>query len=178
MTQHLRNCYLNNFAEIKSFVFKKFDKQNLFQLACADITERFNLTLFMGTILLVGVVQAGSLWREMIHGFTYTIMGMIVCESTADWIKHAFITKFNHIDAAVYADYTRILRKDVLSSRRDLSLMDRTVAITRRVGLSQIPLTCVFLRYIWLIFERTKQLAQGPKPGGDPTSCPPAKSSS
>ena len=67
----------------------------------------------------------------------------------------SYCSKFNHIDAAVYADYTRILRKDVLSSRRDLSLMDRTVAITRRVGLSQIPLTCVFLRYIWLIFENT-----------------------
>ena len=34
---------LNNFAEIKSFVFKKFDKQNLFQLSCSDITERFQL---------------------------------------------------------------------------------------------------------------------------------------
>ena len=34
---------LNNFAEIKSFVFKKFDKLNLFQLSCSDITERFQL---------------------------------------------------------------------------------------------------------------------------------------
>ena len=29
-----------NFAEIKSSVFKKFDKRNLFQLACSDIIER------------------------------------------------------------------------------------------------------------------------------------------
>jgi Eukaryotic membrane protein family len=34
---------LNNFGEIKSFVFKKFDNQNLFQLSCADVTERFQL---------------------------------------------------------------------------------------------------------------------------------------
>ena len=34
---------LNNFGEIKSFVFKKFDNQNLFQLSCSDVTERFQL---------------------------------------------------------------------------------------------------------------------------------------
>jgi hypothetical protein len=34
---------LNNFGEIRSFVFKKFDKQNLFHLSCSDITERFQL---------------------------------------------------------------------------------------------------------------------------------------
>lgn len=38
---------LNNFAEIKSFVFKKFDKQNLFQLSCSDITERFQLVIIV-----------------------------------------------------------------------------------------------------------------------------------
>lgn len=142
---------LNNFAEIKSFVFKKFDKQNLFQLACADVTERFNLTLFMSTILLVGAVQAGDLWREHVVDFMNPIMWMIGCEAGADWIKHAFITKFNHLDASVYDDYFRLLRKDVLDCRRDKAMLDRTYAITRRVGLSQIPLTCTFLRYMWLI---------------------------
>jgi hypothetical protein len=41
---------LNNFAEMKSFVFKKFDSNNLFQLACSDITERFQMALFLGEI--------------------------------------------------------------------------------------------------------------------------------
>jgi hypothetical protein len=144
---------LNNFAEIKGFVFKKFDKQNLFQLACADVTERFNLTLFMGTIFLVGVVQAGDAWLEVVKSFAYTILWMVLCEAGADWIKHAFITKFNHIDSSVYEDYFRLLRKDVLNCRRDKGMLDRTYAITRRVGLSQIPLNCVFLRYLWLIIK-------------------------
>ena len=53
---------LNNFAEIKSFVFKKFDNKNLFQLSCSDITERFqlvscllqfNLSFFNSRLLIV-----------------------------------------------------------------------------------------------------------------------------
>ena len=144
---------LNNYAEIKSFVFKKFDKQNLFQLSCADITERFNLTLFMATIFFVGVVQAGEMWREVVYTFFTTIIIMVFCEASADWIKHAFITKFNGIDSGVYDDYARILRKDVLSSQKDLIIQDRTFNIARRMGLSQIPLTCCFLRYMWLVFS-------------------------
>ena len=38
---------LNNFAEIKSSVLKKFDSGNLFQLACSDISERFKCFCFI-----------------------------------------------------------------------------------------------------------------------------------
>ena len=31
----------NNFVELKGSVFKKFDARNLFQIACADVVERF-----------------------------------------------------------------------------------------------------------------------------------------
>ena len=31
----------NNFAEIKTSVFKKFDENNLFQVASSDVTERW-----------------------------------------------------------------------------------------------------------------------------------------
>jgi len=53
---------LNNFAEIKSFVFKKFEKQNLFQLACADITERFNITLFIALIVPASESEGDAPW--------------------------------------------------------------------------------------------------------------------
>eukprot|EP01052_Picozoa_sp_SAG31_P018542 SAG31_NODE_1317_length_8836_cov_3.151311_7_plen_158_part_00 len=33
----------NNFVELKGSVFKKFEKDNLFQIAYADMTERFQL---------------------------------------------------------------------------------------------------------------------------------------
>jgi hypothetical protein len=36
-----------NFAEIKTSVFKKFDANNLFQVASSDVTERFKLFVFV-----------------------------------------------------------------------------------------------------------------------------------
>ena len=147
---------LNNFAEIKSFVFKKFDKQNLFQLACSDITERFQLTLFLTIITCVAFAQSGSFeagWSEVARSHSYIIMGMLMGESVADWIKHAFISKFNFIDASVYDDFMRVLRKDILNSHKDKVILNHTYAITRRVGLSQIPLGCVAVRYFNLAFS-------------------------
>ncbi|KAL7752672.1 hypothetical protein RI367_001674 [Sorochytrium milnesiophthora] len=37
----------NQFVEIKSNVFKRFEAENLFQLSCSDIVERFNLSTFL-----------------------------------------------------------------------------------------------------------------------------------
>jgi hypothetical protein len=147
---------LNNFAEIKGFVFKKFDKTNLFQLACSDITERFQLVLFLSTILVVSCVQAGPDWGQAVRDHLFVIFLMYSGECLSDWIKHAFISKFNHIDASVYDDFSRVLRKDILGYQKVKekgSVLDRTYAITRRVGLSQIPLVVVTIRYLnlaWL----------------------------
>eukprot|EP00605_Chrysophyceae_sp_TOSAG23-4_P001907 GSChrysophyteH1.ASY1.ANO1.2105.1 assembled CDS len=140
---------LNNFAEIKSFVFKKFDRTNLFQLACSDITERFQITLYLSAIVFVALVQAGDEWMDIVPQQVFIMIMMYAGECLSDWIKHAFISKFNHIDASVYEDYSRVLRKDILSYQKDKEKgVDRTYAITRRVGLSQIPLACVTIRYL------------------------------
>ena len=61
---------LNNFGEIKSFVFKKFDNKNLFQLSCSDVTERFQL---------VSAAQYQIAWHHLHH--IYHLMLRI--ESTA-----------------------------------------------------------------------------------------------
>lgn len=39
---------------------------------------------------------------------------VIVSEMLVDWLKHAFITKFNHVRASVYERFTDVLAKDVL----------------------------------------------------------------
>ena len=59
-------------------------------------------------------------------------------KAIADWIKHAFISKFNHISANVYDDFARVLRKDVLNCHKDKVILDQTYAITKRVGLAQV----------------------------------------
>ena len=47
----------NNFMELKASVFKKFEAENLFQVACSDAVERFQLGLFL---LLIGVQELRS----------------------------------------------------------------------------------------------------------------------
>eukprot|EP00494_Astrolonche_serrata_P034135 UN34404 len=40
----------NNFQELKSSVFKKFPKEVMLQITCSDISERFQLIIFMFNI--------------------------------------------------------------------------------------------------------------------------------
>src|SRR5271170_5822965 len=58
----------NQFVEIKGTVFKKFEKENLFQMSCAgkliseifsdiDIIERFHLSLLLTLILLRNLIE-------------------------------------------------------------------------------------------------------------------------
>lgn len=51
----------NQFVEIKSTVFKKFEKENLFQLTCADVVERFQLWLMLLIIASRNIVEMGGL---------------------------------------------------------------------------------------------------------------------
>lgn len=47
----------SQFSEIKSTVFKKFDREGLFQNACADLTERFQLLTYLFLIGLRNLVE-------------------------------------------------------------------------------------------------------------------------
>ncbi|KAJ1974196.1 hypothetical protein H4R34_004807 [Dimargaris verticillata] len=53
----------NQFAEIKSNVFKRFEKENLFQICCSDIVERFQIGVSLAIITLKNGIElsAGSL---------------------------------------------------------------------------------------------------------------------
>ena len=81
---------LNNFAEIKSFVFKKFDKQNLFQLSCSDITERFQLVSRCFCIIICHVY---SEWLCFV--FVYLIMLLHQLLAKAHAYPVVDINKFN-----------------------------------------------------------------------------------
>lgn len=152
---------LNNFSEMKSFVFKKFDSNNLFQLACSDITERFQITLFLSIIILVALAQAGLGWLEVLPKLLRVGFLMMAAECLIDSMKHAFINKFNGIDASVYLDFGYVLRGDILTNQKDKIILDHTYIVTRRMGLSQvrvIALPCLILsllrinlmnRFLW-----------------------------
>jgi hypothetical protein len=47
----------NNFAEMKTSVFKRFEKKHLFQLTCSDMVERLKLLLFLFLIMVLNITQ-------------------------------------------------------------------------------------------------------------------------
>jgi hypothetical protein len=186
----------NQFVEIKSTVFKKFEKENLFQLTCADVVERFQLWLMLTIIAWRNIVETGGLNRglsafspsssmfattsassgsnplltqaipprssssilprsfELVPALftsltTYAptighIFGPFVVvlgsEMIVDWLKHAYINKFNNTRPTIYGRFLDVLAKDYYSN----AFGDQD--LTKRLGLPLIPLSCLFIR--------------------------------
>jgi hypothetical protein len=133
----------NQFVEIKGAVFKRFEKENTFQLTCADIVERFQLWIMLIIIGMRNVVEVGGLsvpgagsedsgpssiplHTSSILPASFTILPswlwsgevlspfivVLGSEMVVDWIKHAYINKFNNIKPAFYGRVLDILCKD------------------------------------------------------------------
>lgn len=166
----------NQFVEIKGAVFKKFEKENLFQLTCADVVERFQLWLMLLIIALRNIVEVGGLsinfagasaspaesfsanttasplrgmgliphsfsllprWTGQVLGPFMIVLGS---EMLVDWLKHAYITKFNNVKPNIYGRFLDVLAKDYYSH----AFADQN--LTKRLGLPVIPLSCLFIR--------------------------------
>ncbi|PGH14312.1 hypothetical protein AJ79_03134 [Helicocarpus griseus UAMH5409] len=184
----------NQFVEIKSTVFKKFEKENLFQLTCADVVERFQLWLMLTIIASRNIVETGifsfggglslfasktaspstngttfvtpprtassilpqaftilpsSLLSSLskVNSFLPTIghllgpfLVVLGSEMLVDWLKHAYINKFNNTRPAMYSRFLDILTKDYYTN----AFADQN--LNRRLGLPVIPLACLFFR--------------------------------
>ncbi|KZV82134.1 DUF747-domain-containing protein [Exidia glandulosa HHB12029] len=159
----------NQFVEIKGSVFKKFEKDNLFQITCADIVERFQLALMLASVAFRNFIEVtgstfdfgdtgGSLlvlpksfnWvqgRNVVYTVFYPVMTVLLSEVVVDWLKHAFITKFNHIRPSVYERYTDVLCRDLASgsalSRRRAqkhTYVDQSPLVARRLGFAALPM--------------------------------------
>lgn len=48
--------------------------------------------------------------------FAQPLFTVLLSETLVDWLKHAFITKFNHIRPSVYERYTDVLCRDLASA--------------------------------------------------------------
>lgn len=135
-----------NFAEIKSTVFKKYNKAALFKITVSDICERFKLFLFLSLILLLNVCQ-GMEYSDFV-GYL-KICGLVYCaELTSDWIKHSFITKFNFLESKVYPQYSLLLAGDVTGLGHENLNIDHSHAVVKRIGFAQIPCIVVTMRFL------------------------------
>jgi hypothetical protein len=162
----------NQFVEIKGTVFKRFEKENLFQITCADIVERFQLWLMLLIIAMRNIVEVGGLsiqgsqfwWGSGLSAgnatstapftaasilpMSFTIfpkwIGQVLnpfllvlgSEMFVDWLKHAYITKFNQVKPEVYGKFLDVLAKDYYSDVRPSESSRFTVwKLIKRVGL-------------------------------------------
>jgi len=82
-----------HFYELKSLVFKRFDERQIFQIASADVVERFVMVLDIGMVLVQG---------QTTPSVRYWFVVMVVSEVFVDWFKHMFISKFNKVDRLTY----------------------------------------------------------------------------
>jgi hypothetical protein len=135
-----------NFAEIKSTVFKKYNKATLFKITASDICERFKLALFLFLVLMLNASQGMD--QKMLYNYL-SMCGIVVgSEWLSDWLKHSFITKFNYIASGVYSEYSLLLAGDVSGFGHEGENLDKSHAVVKRLGLAQIPLVCVTTKYL------------------------------
>uniref|UniRef100_A0A914VZ59 Uncharacterized protein n=2 Tax=Plectus sambesii TaxID=2011161 RepID=A0A914VZ59_9BILA len=79
---------------------------------------------------------------EMVPDLAMVVLG----ELLVDWLKHAFITKFNEIPAEVYKDFTITIAYDVVKSRDEDAFSDHSDQVSRRMGFIPIPLSILLIR--------------------------------
>jgi hypothetical protein len=87
----------NNFAEIKSAMFKKNTVENLFQHLCSDMVERVQHIVCIAVILLRHAHSEGFGTVEPLDLAT-----ILAFEVLVDFAKHFFIARFNRIELSVY----------------------------------------------------------------------------
>jgi len=142
----------NNFIEIKGSVFKRFEKNNLFQVTCADVRERFHLFWLLYIVLIRNLSQ--HQWN-VVHLFEilpYVAMIMIA-EFFIDWMKHAFIIKFNNLTVDIYPEYRQILAEDYIRAKHPTNPIEFGDQISRRMAYSPLPLAAVVIHITLISFK-------------------------
>ncbi|CAL8286346.1 unnamed protein product [Arctogadus glacialis] len=137
----------NNFVEIKGSVFKKFEKNNLFQMSNSDIKERFTNYILLLIVCLRNMEQFS--WNpDHLWVLCPDVIMVIASEVAVDIIKHAFITKFNDISADVYGEYRASLAFDLVSSRQKNAYTDYSDSVSRRMGFIPLPLALLLIKVV------------------------------
>uniref|UniRef100_A0A3P9M3F9 Transmembrane anterior posterior transformation 1a n=1 Tax=Oryzias latipes TaxID=8090 RepID=A0A3P9M3F9_ORYLA len=131
----------NNFVEIKGSVFKKFEKNNLFQMSNSDIKERFTSYVLLLIVCLRNMEQFS--WNpEHLWVLLPDVFMVVYSEVAVDIIKHAFITKFNDIPADVRSHSAALDRRTAVVFVCVIlqAYTDYSDSVARRMGFIPLPL--------------------------------------
>ncbi|CUG86803.1 transmembrane protein, putative [Bodo saltans] len=115
----------NNFFEIKTVIFKKFVRESLFQVYCADALERIQLVVFLCCVILQHFNTDGSGTLEITD-----VLTVVASELLVDFLKHYFVATFNGVSLSLYRSYHQVLMFDVAADH-----------LLWRLG-EKVPLTC------------------------------------
>lgn len=110
----------NNFVELKSHIFKKFPKDQLFQIACKDIQDRFEI-FYYGFVIAIQNV------RSAVFGLSefLSILTVFIAEVITDATKHAFIAKYNDISHDIFQKFRIILCSDLSKNAQKVCLLSK-----------------------------------------------------
>ncbi|XP_078429467.1 POLLEN DEFECTIVE IN GUIDANCE-like protein isoform X2 [Wolffia australiana] len=134
----------NNFAEIKSNVFKRVSKDNIHSLVCHDIVERFHIAAFVLFIFTQNILESEGSW---FGGFISNVMLVYMCEVLIDIIKHSFLAKFNEIKPVTYSEFLEDLCKQILNiqpedGRKNLTFIPLAPACVNRNRTKSLTGSC------------------------------------
>jgi len=111
------------------------------------VRERFHLFVLL-FIVVVQTMKEYS-WREERFWVLLPDCAMVlVAEVFVDWVKHAFITRFNELPVGVYRDYTTSLAYDTAQARQRHAVSDHSDLVARRMGFIPLPLGVVMVRVL------------------------------
>ncbi|KAL8715805.1 MAG: hypothetical protein Q9220_000472 [cf. Caloplaca sp. 1 TL-2023] len=161
----------NQFVEIKGTVFKKFEKENLFQLTCADVVERFQLWLMLTIIALRNLIETGGLdFTSYASTTTHNIASSSSPLSSTNIIPRSFNLFWNGfpllqpfvlvLGSEAFVDWIKHCyitkfnntKPTIYDRFHDILAKDyysnafADQNLTRRLGLPVIPLSCLFIR--------------------------------
>ena len=95
-------------------------------------------------------------WREeSFWSLAPDCLLVLGAEILVDWVKHAFITRFNDLPAEVYHDYTISLAYDLAQTKQKYAFSDHSDIVTRRMGFIPLPLGVVMLRVVYTSVKST-----------------------
>ncbi|GIX64255.1 eukaryotic membrane protein, putative [Babesia caballi] len=120
----------NNFAEIKTTVFKKYNETSLFTIVAMDTVERFHLC-FDVTMVFFKMCTVQSPVNAYVKVLKW-LTQMLMLEMLIDYFKHSFLLKFNKLPGEILKRYTEVLMGDILLSRCQ-HLRERIVKFDFRV---------------------------------------------
>ncbi|KAG9150754.1 hypothetical protein Leryth_002915 [Lithospermum erythrorhizon] len=106
----------NNFAEIKSNVFKRFSKDNVHSIVYSDSIERFHICAFLLFVLAQNLLEAEGPWFK---NFLSNALYVYLCEVFVDIIKHSFVAKFNDIKPIAFSEFLEDLSNQTLNKLTD-----------------------------------------------------------